>query len=110
MKKWLVAFKSLNIRTKYGELDLIYRPDGTEGFRDLSKRTVTEDIGGIEITVAALEDVIRSKQAAGRPRDLEQLQTLRNLFVSSRRQPRSKVEERAPDISPMPSTAVSIHV
>lgn len=84
LNKWLMEFKFLNIHTRYGQLDLLYRPAGTEGYSDLKRNAVAEDIGGVTITVAALEDVIRSKQAAGRPRDLEQLPTLRNLLAMRR--------------------------
>lgn len=81
LKRWLADFKFLHLMTDYGQLDLLYRPAGTEGYRDLSREAVVEDLeGGLEITVAALSDVIRSKQAAGRQRDLEQLPTLRRLL------------------------------
>ena len=81
LKKWLADFKFLNLMTEYGQLDLLYRPAGTEGYRDLRRESVVEDFGGkFEVRVAALSDVIRSKQAAGRQRDLEQLPTLRKLL------------------------------
>lgn len=80
LKKWLVDFKFLNIQTKFGQLDLLYMPAGTTGYRDLARYAVTEKIDDVVLTVAALEDVIRSKQAAGRERDLQQLPTLRRLL------------------------------
>src|SRR5919106_2773561 len=33
LKKWLADFKLLNFMTKYGQLDLLLRPAGTEGYR-----------------------------------------------------------------------------
>ncbi len=81
LKRWLADFKFLYLMTDYGHLDLLYRPAGTEGYRDLSRNSVVGDLGGgLEIMVAALSDVIRSKQATGRQRDLEQLPTLRKLL------------------------------
>ena len=81
LKKWLADFTFLHLMTDYGQLDLLSRHAGTEGYRDLSREAVVEDLGGeLEITIAALRDVIRSKQAAGRQRDLEQLPTLRKLL------------------------------
>lgn len=81
LKRWVADFKFLHLMTDYGQLDLVYRPAGTEGYRDLSREAVVEDLGGgLETTIAALSDVIRSKQAAGRQRDLEQLPTLRKLL------------------------------
>lgn len=81
LKKWLADVKFFNLMTHYGQLDLIYCPAGTQGYRDLAKSAQVKNLGeGVEIRVAALGDVIRSKQAAGRQRDLEQLPTLRKLL------------------------------
>lgn len=66
--------------TAAGRLDLVFRPDGTAGYDDLSRGAVELRIDDIVFRVAALEDVIRSKEAAGRPRDREQLPTLRRLL------------------------------
>src|SRR5271169_1105142 len=54
----------LNLTTRFGDLDLSFRPTGTEGFSDLKTRAVSMRISGLAVTVAALEDVIRSKEAA----------------------------------------------
>ena len=40
---------------------------------------------GVPVTVAALEDVIRSKEAANRPKDLRALPMLRQLLAEIRR-------------------------
>jgi hypothetical protein len=80
LNKWLVDFSILNLRTRFGDLDLLYRPAGTRGYSDLAAGAQEEQIGEIGVRVAALEDIIRSKQAAARERDLEQLPTLRRLL------------------------------
>lgn len=80
LKKALPDFGFLRFNTKYGYLDLLYRPAGTDGYRDLVQSAEAEDVGSIQVRIASLEDVIRSKQAVGRPRDLEQLPTLRRLL------------------------------
>lgn len=80
LKKALPDFGFLRFETKFGFLDLLYQPAGTNGFRDLVKSATEEDLGSVKVLIASLEDVIRSKQAAGRPRDLEQLPTLRRLL------------------------------
>lgn len=56
----------LNLITRFGDLDLSFRPAGTEGFPDLSSHAVEMGIRGLKVPVAALEDVIPSKEAAGR--------------------------------------------
>jgi hypothetical protein len=93
LKKWLADFKLFNLMTDCGQLDLIHRPAGTQGYKDLAKSAKVMNLGeGVEIRVAALADVIRSKQAAGRQRDLEQLPTLRKLLeiLDNQEAPRGK--------------------
>lgn len=80
LKKALPDFRFLRFDTKYGYLDLLYKPAGTEGFRDLARSAEEQDVGSVQVRIASLEDVIRSKQAVGRPRDLQQLPTLRRLL------------------------------
>lgn len=68
-----------NLITKAGRLDLSFQPAGTQGYRDLARDAVTIEIGTTAVRVAALADVIRSKEAAGRERDRQALPTLRRL-------------------------------
>lgn len=65
-----------NLSTRHGDLDLILRPAGTDGFAELAATAVRVDLGGLQVLVASLCDVVRSKRAAGRPRDLGQLPLL----------------------------------
>jgi hypothetical protein len=80
LKKAIPGFGFLRFDTKFGYLDIIYKPAGIQGFGELARSATEEDTGSARIRVASLEDVIRSKQAVGRPRDLEQLPTLRRLL------------------------------
>jgi len=66
----------LNLVTRYGPLDVTYRPEGTEGYDDLSRSVVTIQLLGVDIPVASLADVIRSKEAAGRAKDISVLPDL----------------------------------
>ncbi|MGH2746736.1 MAG: hypothetical protein ACRDKB_02280 [Actinomycetota bacterium] len=66
--------------TDRGALDLVFEPAGTRGYKDLSRDAVTIEIDGLEVRVASIADVIRSKEAANRERDREQLPTLRRLM------------------------------
>ena len=84
LRKWIVEFRWLNLETDCGSLDLIHRPAGTDGYRDLARSARMVQFGGISIKVAALEDIIRSKAAVARKRDLEQLPTLRMLLEIKR--------------------------
>jgi len=71
----------LNLTTRAGDLDLTFRPSGTEGFADLRRdATLIEAARGVRILVASLADVIRSKEAAGREKDRLALPRLRRLL------------------------------
>lgn len=70
----------LNLTTQAGDLDLAFQPAGTGGYTDLIERAITLDIRGTRVVVAALKDVIRSKEAADRDKDRLTLPTLRALL------------------------------
>ena len=76
----------LNLTTRFGDLDLSFEPSGTAGYEDLSSRAVVFDLGeGLQVRVAALEDIIRSKEAANREKDRQALPTLRLLLERIRK-------------------------
>jgi hypothetical protein len=85
LQRWIVDFRFLNLATDYGQLDLIHRPGGTDGYGDLARGAVVVAVDDVEIKVAALEDIIRSKGAVGRERDLEQLPTLQQTLEARRK-------------------------
>lgn len=72
--------QTLNLATDAGDLDISFEPAGTRGFGDLSRDAVHLLIDGVGIDVASLADVIRSKEAAGRPKDLLVLPALRRIL------------------------------
>jgi hypothetical protein len=69
-----------NLHTRYGDLDLVLRPSGTAGYKDLDRDAQTIKLGRIRVRVASLADVIRSKEAAGREKDRAVLPALRRLL------------------------------
>lgn len=66
----------LNLQTSHGDLDLTFVPDGTTGYEDLIRSATAELVGSATVQVAALEDIIRSKTAAGRQKDIDALPEL----------------------------------
>lgn len=68
------------LRTPYGDLDVSYVPSGTTGYRDLQRAARLESIEGVEVPIASLADIIRSKEAAGRAKDQAQLPALRRTL------------------------------
>jgi hypothetical protein len=66
-----------NLVCRYGEFDIAFQPSGfAEGYAALAVRAHRVAVEGVEIRVADLGDVIRSKEAAGRPKDLRILPSL----------------------------------
>jgi len=74
-----------NLVCAHGEFDLTFQPAGFErGYTDLEPRAHSVSVQGVVVLVADLADVIRSKAAAGRPKDLLVLPTLRRHLAQLR--------------------------
>jgi hypothetical protein len=72
------------LTTRAGDLDLVFSPAGTGGYDDVRRGARRERIAGVWVPVAALADVIRSKEAAGREKDSMQLPILRRTLEQTR--------------------------
>jgi len=70
-----------NLSTRYGDLDLSMVPSGTGGYPDLVRGAVLVTLEGVDAQMADLADIVRSKQAANRPKDQRVLPALRELLV-----------------------------
>jgi hypothetical protein len=81
---------SLATTTDLGWLDIWFVPDGTTGYDDLIRNAVDVRIGTHHVKVAAIADIIRSKQAAGRNKDLAAIDHLHEL--AERRAQREQTE------------------
>ncbi len=73
----LMNFKIL-IRQYVLETDIHPFVKGVE-FDDVWKHKVKDKIGSTEVFVASLDDLIKMKEAAGRPKDVEDLKILHEL-------------------------------
>lgn len=69
----------LTFTTTAGSLDCLGTPAGTQGFGDLDRDAGDVDLKGMLVRVASVEDLIRMKRAAGRPKDIVGLEWLRAL-------------------------------
>jgi hypothetical protein len=68
---------SFTFDTDAGPLDCLGTPSGSEGFDALARTAAVKDIGGgLQVRVASLEDIMLMKRAAGRPKDLIELEVL----------------------------------
>lgn len=69
-----------NLITDHGRLDITFEPSGTSGYDDLRRDVLSLTVLGQPVDVASLADVVRSKQAAGRPKDQLVLPVLREIL------------------------------
>ena len=79
----------LNLVTDHGEMDLTFAPAGRAGdFEGWRRGASDEEVReGISVVVGSLDDIIDSKRAANRPKDLMALPYLESL--------RDEIERRA---------------
>jgi hypothetical protein len=85
----LESMAMLNMTTRCGDLDLTFSPTGLGDYDALVANSVEFDIAGCRVRVAALADIIRSKEAANRPKDHATLPILRALQEEIRKVPPS---------------------
>ena len=79
----------VNLVTPHGAIDVSFMPSGTQGYSDLIVRARPLELTAeLQPPIADLEDVIRSKEAANRPKDLAALPALRTLLAEIRRRER----------------------
>lgn len=62
--------------TDAGNLDCLGFPDGSGGFDQLTRAARQMDLGEVKVWVAAIEDLMCMKRAAGRPKDLIEVEVL----------------------------------
>lgn len=65
----IASMAILNTSTRCGNLELTFTPTGLDDYERLADGAVAFDLDGVVVLVASLADVIRSKEAANRPRD-----------------------------------------
>jgi hypothetical protein len=74
--QFLERMKMVNLQTTAGEFDISFEPGGFSGYEELITNAVDFELFGVHVKVAALRDVIRSKETANRPKDQGALPTL----------------------------------
>ena len=67
----LSGFKNLYLETELGLLDILSEISGVGAYAEVTSHTISVDLGGAICRVLDLDTLIRSKQALGRPRDLQ---------------------------------------
>ncbi|HVT38835.1 MAG TPA: hypothetical protein VHE78_07315 [Gemmatimonadaceae bacterium] len=69
-----------NLVTTAGRLDIAFVPSGTTGYDDLARGAIRFEVNGAELQVARLADIIRSKEAADRPQDRQDVAVMREML------------------------------
>jgi hypothetical protein len=73
-----------SFETHHGRLEVVRKADGIGGYEDWVQRASEENFGGgLVVVVAAGEDILTSKQAAGRAKDAAVLEQMREDLGSS---------------------------
>ena len=79
---------TLCLDTDLGVVDLLAHPDGAPPYDELRARAVRLNLGHFAVLVASIEDLIAMKRAAGRNKDLadiDELEAIRRLSRTDRR-------------------------
>jgi predicted nucleotidyltransferase len=85
--KTLARGDTFMLTTDIGWIDIMATPAGTSGYEDLARAAEEFQLFGHRVLVAGIEDLIRMKRAAGRPKDLLALEELGAL--------RDEIDERS---------------
>lgn len=72
----LASGEQVAIETSLGRLDVVQGLDGIPSYADLQSRASEAEILGVAVAVCSLQDLKAMKQAAGRTRDLADLEDL----------------------------------
>jgi predicted nucleotidyltransferase len=72
----LATGEQVAIETDLGRLDIVQGMEGVPSYEDLRARASEADVLGIRVAVCSVEDLREMKRAAGRTRDLADLEDL----------------------------------
>ena len=78
----LASAPTWNLTTDVGDVGVAFQPAGTQGYPDLRRDATAAQLYNVTVHIASLSDVIRSKQAANRPKDQRVLPTLREILAT----------------------------
>ena len=64
------------ISTNLGDLDVVQGLEGVQSYADLRAQAIDVELAGVSVAVCSLDHLRAMKRAAGRPRDLADLDDL----------------------------------
>lgn len=72
----LRASSLFRLATSFGDFDLLASPDAGLDYETLRQSSIRAPVFGVNVEVAGLDDLMAMKRAAGRPKDLIELEVL----------------------------------
>jgi hypothetical protein len=81
----LAAGSNFTFDSDVGPFDILGHADGMRDYEKMRAASVREDLGGVPVRVASVDDLIRMKRAAGRPKDKSMVEELTALIEDQRR-------------------------
>lgn len=81
----LAAGCNFTFNSEYGGFDILGEAAGMRGYEAMRADAKIEKVWGIQIRVASLDDLIRMKRAAGRPKDKAMAEELIAIAEAQRR-------------------------
>jgi hypothetical protein len=70
---------SFTFSTDAGDLDILGTPSGSDGYEELVRTADEVHLGDLSVRIASIDSLIRMKRAAGRPKDLIEVEVLAAL-------------------------------
>jgi predicted nucleotidyltransferase len=64
------------LTTNHGELHILNDVPGATDYAGMLTRALTTELDGIAVQIVAVDDLIRMKQASGRPSDIEDIEAM----------------------------------
>ena len=81
----LAAGSNFTFDSNVGAFDILGHADGMRDYETMRADSVREELWGVPVRVASIDDLIRMKRAAGRPKDKSMAEELTALVEDQRR-------------------------
>jgi predicted nucleotidyltransferase len=81
----LAAGSNFAFESDVGPFDILGHADGMRIYETMRGDAVREELWGVEVRIASVDDLIRMKRAAGRPKDKAMVEELTALIEDQRR-------------------------
>jgi hypothetical protein len=81
----LAAGSNFTFDSNVGAFDILGHADGMRDYETMRADSVREELWGVSVRIASIDDLIRMKRAAGRPKDKSMVEELTALIEDQRR-------------------------